>query len=225
VQQPDTGGSGTGAAPPTGTLTQEQVDKIVEQRLARAKAAAEREKAELQARLEEYERLENERKAAEMTEVEKAQAAAAAAKAEAEAAKAAAHAAEVKALRAEAVPADLPPAYRAMVTGETAEEIAESVAAVQAAFETDRRNVAEKLFQDLVALTPEQIAERYPGPGAAALAARLAGKPVNVGSPSNASGQGVSLPGTFDPQQPDPMAWARQREAEGYPPLPGMRRA
>lgn len=223
----DTAGAGTGAGANAGALTQEQVDKIVADRLARAERKAEAQRAELQAKVDGYERAEEERKAAEMSEVEKAQKAASEAKAEAEAARAEAAAERVRALRADLISqhaADLPPAYKAQVAGTTDEEITESIATARAAYEADRGNVSAAVVQELLTLTPEQVADKY-GEAGKALAGRLAGRPVSVGSPSNAGGGGGSVPGTFDPNKPDPAAWARQREAEGYAPLPGAKPA
>jgi 5'-deoxynucleotidase YfbR-like HD superfamily hydrolase len=175
-------------------LTQEQVDKIIADRLARAERKHGQEMAALQAELKEYKQAEEARRVAEMTEVEKAQKAVADARAEAEAARAAAHMAEVKALRAEMTPADLPSAYRLMITGDTPDDIAESVKLAQEAFRADReraeRSAQEMLLQDIGALTPEQLAEKYKDLVAvSSVVARLTGKPVSIGAPSAAGGQ------------------------------------
>lgn len=202
--EPGAGGQSTGRDDSAGTgaggdkqLTQAEVDRIVADRLARAERKAAAERAELQAKLDAYTQAEEERKMAELSEVEKAQKAAADAKAEADAARAEAQAATNRALRAELLSqhaADLPASYKAQIAGATEEEILESIGKARETFEADRGRISkatqETLFRDVATLTPEQLAEKYGEvPEAAAVIARLTGKPVSVGSPSAAGGQ------------------------------------
>lgn len=194
----DNGGAGTGAGADAGkTVPQAEVDRIVADRLARAERKAAAERAELQAKLDAYTQAEEERKTAELSEVEKAQKAAADAKAEADAARAEAQAATNRALRAELLSqhaADLPASYKAQIAGATEEEILESIGKARETFEADRGGISkatqETVFRDVATLTPEQLTEKYGEvPEAAAVIARLTGKPVSVGSPSAAGGQ------------------------------------
>ena len=188
---------GTGAAPTGKTFTQAEVDKIAADRAARAERKAAAEKAELQAKLDGYTQAEEERKAAELSEVEKAQKAAADAAAARQEAEARALAAETRALRADLLSqhaADLPASYKAQITGATEEDIIESISRARETFEADRGGISkatqETLFRDVATLTPEQLTEKYGEvPEAAAVIARLTGKPVSVGSPSAAGGQ------------------------------------
>jgi hypothetical protein len=189
TQQADT-------APPAGdkALTQADVDRIVQERLARERGKLEREAgksvAELQARLTEYEQAEKARAEAELSEVEKAQKAAAEAVARADAAEAARLAAETSALRATLIAteiASLPRAYKALVTGDTEDAIRESIIAAKAEYEADH-----------------PAAEPAP--------------PANVGSTAQTGAGAQKPPAEYDPKSNNTLeAWKKERERRGYP--------
>jgi len=205
MQQPETTEAENGPAPTAGTgsagtLTQADVDRIVQERLGRASKAHEAERRQLAEKLAAYEQAEEERKKAEMTEVERAQAEAKQALARATQIEAELAAERIRTKRAEAVArdaADLPAAYRSLVTGDTDDAIAESIKAAQ---EMHQRDAAAFLRQ-LATRTPEEIAAL--GEEGKSLVERLSGKPPSIGA-APAAGQeqtaaagGEAQPGTL----------------------------
>lgn len=187
---PDTAGADTGAASDAGK-TQADIDRIVEARLARERKAAEKTQAELQAKLEAYEAEKKAAELAKMDEVERAKLEAEEAKAAAAQALADLTTAKLDALRANLIAteaATLPPVYKDAVKGTTAEEIAASIAAVKEQYEADKAAV---------------LAEAKP-------------PATSLGTTSNA-GAAAPPPGppVWDPNNPDPNAWAAERKRRG----------
>ena len=136
----------TGGAPQGGTLTQAQADEFVQKRLAREKAAHEKQLAELQAKVNEFTTAEEQRKAAAMTELEKARAAAAEAARRIEAATAEAEAAKAETRRYRLVAekaSDLPALVRNQIAGNSDEEIEASIARLRGEWEELRKSMGQ----------------------------------------------------------------------------------
>lgn len=127
-----TGADATEGAAEAGKMfTQEQVNDFVAKRVAKMTREAEAREAELQAKVSQYEQ-------AAMTEQERIAKAAADAEARAQAAEARLRDAEAGRVRAELIAekaADLPPVFRRLITGNTAEEIDESINAARTEYE------------------------------------------------------------------------------------------
>lgn len=120
-----------GAAEAGKTFTQEQVDALIAKRLSRAMAP-------LQAKLAEYEQADEKRRQDAMTEQERLAETVRAAEARAAAAEQTAQAAEAARVRAELIAekaADLPPVFRRLITGSTADEVDASIAAARTEYE------------------------------------------------------------------------------------------
>lgn len=179
------------APPAGGSLTQADVDRIVQERLSRERASAEKARAELQAQLDRYAKAEEERKQAEMTEIDRAKAEADKARAEADKLKAEAEREKLRAMRADAIAeqaADLPSEFKRLVEGNTPDELTESIGEARKKFETLQSQIAEATLSAAASMTDEQLAERFGEVGKAFAAARN-GRPYSIGGPSNASGQ------------------------------------
>lgn len=167
-------GDATGGAPQGGTLTQEQADKIVQTRLAREKAAHEKQVAELQAKLNEFTTAEEQRKLAELSEIEKAQKAIADAKREADLARAEAIEAKLAATRATIIAAeaaDLPPLVRNQITGTDEETVRASIA--------DLRKQWDELRTQLTGQAPRSVGSPSAVPGGQPPVPPGAGPPPN----------------------------------------------
>jgi DNA repair exonuclease SbcCD ATPase subunit len=180
-----------GTAPPAGgSLSQADVDRIVQERLSRERASAEKARAELQAQLDGYARAEEERKQAEMTEIDRAKAEAEKARKEAEEAKSEKAKAELASTRANLIAesaADLPTAFKKLVVGADADELTASIAEARKQYEELHSTVAGATLQSAMTMTDEQLEQAY-GETGKAFAALRQGKPFNIGGPSNAAG-------------------------------------
>jgi len=158
---------------------------------AEAEAAkARREREALEARLAELEQREEQRKLAEMSEVERAKAQAAEAEARAAAAEAARQQALVEATRARVVAIEgtgLLPTYRKLVTGDTEDEVRQSIAELHKVQEAEMAEYVKSVLSDPARAT-EMLGEE--------LATRLTQPPRSapVGAPTNAGSQPVVTP-------------------------------
>lgn len=192
-----------GREPAAPTLTREQEDAIAAKARrdadARAKAAEKR-AAEAEAERDALRAAEAERKAAEMTEVERAAQAKADAEARAQAAEERAQRATTDALRATMIAdhaADLPAPFKQSIGGATQDELQESIERARGEYDTLRVALTQEtvatIRADLRNLTDEQLAEKYGDDGKDLIALR-AGRPVNIGNPSNAGGSAPPAP-------------------------------
>lgn len=206
--------AGQGTAPPAGkSFSQDDVDRMIADRLAREKRAADKRASELEAELAGYRDDAEKRKAAEMSEAEKAAQARAEAEARAQAAEDRLRQAEVRALRAEIISAeaaDLPATYKAQVTGEDADAIRESLASVRDQHKAD----AADLLRRVSGMAPEDLVAQFGEDAAAPLAARLTGKPQNVGAAPR-PGTVATPPDEWSPDNNTPEAWRKERERRG----------
>jgi hypothetical protein len=174
-QTPTDAGDATGGAPSGGTFTQEQLDKAVQARLAREKAAHEKQLAELQAKLTELTTAEDQRKLAELSELEKAQKALADAQAQAAQARADADAARQTALRSSIIAAeaaDLPPLVRSQITGTDEETVRASIA--------DLRKQWDELKTQVTGQAPRSVGSPSAAPGGQPPVPPGAGPPPNT---------------------------------------------
>lgn len=183
---------------------------------ARARKKAEAERDAAIARVAELEAAEKARAEAAMTEQERREAQIAERERAAVEREAKAVEREREAVKARAIAANaptLPVAYHAAITGETEEELAESIAAAVAAYQQDTAPAVQSVLADLAALTPEQVAEKY-GDAGKAIADRLQGNPVSIGAQGNA-GTNASPPEPFGPKNMTVPAWRKERERRG----------
>jgi len=175
--------------PPAGGQTYTQAD--IDAAAASARRKAEAANKAMQEKLAALEAEAEEKRKAELTESERLREEAEAAKAAREKAETDLAKAKLSVLRADIIlrdAPDLPNAYKDQVKGADEDAIKASITAVREQYAADVKAVREQVFSELAATTPEQFAEKYPDSEAAkALAARLEGKPVAIGGPSNAT--------------------------------------
>lgn len=214
-QAQDTTAAGDTAPSPTGLMTQEQVNAIVQERLARERAKAAENQAKLQAELEALRKAEAEREAAELSELERAQKAANEAQAELARAQQEIAQARLEAMRERILStdaSDLPPAYRAQVTGDNEEAIREQISMAREAMKADR--VA--FLRSLTTVTPDELLAAY-GEDAKPLAERIGPRAPSIGQATNAGAQTQNQPAEgWGPTNTTLEAWRKERERRGF---------
>lgn len=193
------------------TFTQADVDKMMQDRLARQTKQTDKTTEDLQTKLTALEEAEAERERAELTETEKLQADLVAAQAQVKTAEEGRASAQHDALRSQVIAqhgADLPPAYHTQVQGENAEALLQSVEEARTQHTQDLADYTAKLLSNLATATPEQLTETY-GEAATALVTRLEGKPPSIGGPGAAGA--APPPGDNGTGETDPTSMTAEQ--------------